>query len=159
MLEAQLERLDDQTARRHQNARRLDTLLAEIDGITPQALDSRCTRNSQYAYIFHYDADAFRGVPAARFIEALVAEGVPNQAAYPPLHELDLFTSGAYRRRLTPEQASGEHRFLGGPFPHTQRAARQTFWIEQRALLGDEEDMHEIAAAVRKVQRHAAALL
>ena len=159
VLEVQLERLDEQTACRHENGRRLDARLAEIDGITPQAFDPRCTRNSQYAYIFHYDRAAFSGVPAARFIEALVAEGVPNQAAYPPLHKLDLFTSGAYRRRLAPHQADEEHRFLSGRFPNTQRAAKETFWIEQRALLGDEEDMHEIAVAVRKVQRYAEELL
>ena len=26
-----------------------------------------------------------------RFIEAIEAEGIPNQASYPPIHELDLF--------------------------------------------------------------------
>ncbi|MFW6124772.1 MAG: DegT/DnrJ/EryC1/StrS family aminotransferase, partial [Pirellulales bacterium] len=36
VLSAQLERLDEQTARRHANARLLDELLADIAGITPQ---------------------------------------------------------------------------------------------------------------------------
>jgi hypothetical protein len=43
-------------------------------------------------------------------------------------------------------------------FPHTQRAAWESVWIPQFALLGDEEDMHEIAAAIGKIQRNAAAI-
>ena len=37
-------------------------------------------------------------------------------------------------------------------FPATQKAAWETVWIPQPALLGDEEDMHEIGAAFRKIQ-------
>lgn len=49
--------------------------------------------------------------------------------------------------------------FLRGDFPQTERAAWETFWIEQRALLGDEEDMEEIAAAIRKIQQHSEELM
>ncbi len=135
-----------------ENARLLDKLLGRIEGITPQSLDPRCTRNGHYAYIFHYDKSAFADVPTPRFIEAMIAEGIPNQAAYPPVHALDLFRSGAYRRRLCPQQANADHAFLRGAFSVTERAAWETFWIPQYALLGDEQDMHEIAAAVTKVQ-------
>jgi len=53
VLQAQLGRLDEQTQVRHRNGRLLDRLLGMIPGITPQKLDDRCTRNGQYAYIFH----------------------------------------------------------------------------------------------------------
>ena len=159
ILDVQLDRLDSQTALRHQNARRLDALLEQIEGISPQRADARCTRNGQYAYIFHVERAAFSDVPMKRFIEALQAEGVPNQAAYPPLHALDLFTSGAYKKRLSAQQAAEDHAFLRGDFPQTERAAWETFWIEQRALLGDEEDMEEIAAAIRKIQQHSEELM
>ena len=100
ILSAQLTRLDEQTRRRHDNARLLDRLLVDIPGIRPQALDPRVTRNGHYAYIFHVDRAAFSGLSTERFIEAMIAEGIPNQAAYPPVHALDLFTSGAFRSRL-----------------------------------------------------------
>src|SRR5436309_11038876 len=48
ILQVQLGRLDQQTKRRHHNARLLDRLLRAIPGITPQKLDERCTRNGQY---------------------------------------------------------------------------------------------------------------
>lgn len=159
VLLAQLTRLDEQTARRHANGRLLDQLLGAIPGIRPQSQDARITRNGQYAYIFHYDSRAFANIPTARFVEALEAEGMPTQAPYPPLHKLDLLTSGAYRERLSGAQAAAKHDFLSDAFPNSDREAQETVWITQNALLGDEEDMREIAAAIKKIQRCAKDLL
>ena len=159
VLLAQLTRLDEQTSRRHQMGRILDRLLSEIPGISPQSHDSRITRNGQYAFIFHYDKRAFSGVETLRFVEALEAEGIPTQAPYPPLHKLDLFTSGAYRDRLSGAQATAQHEFLGEAFPNSEREAWETVWITQNALLGDEEDMGEIAASILKIQANARDLL
>jgi dTDP-4-amino-4,6-dideoxygalactose transaminase len=158
VLGVQLTRLEEQTARRHKNARLLDRLLGEIQGITPQKLAAPCTRNGQYAYIFHVDRNAFAGISTGRFIAAMNAEGIPNQASYPPLHVLDVFKSGEYRKKLTGRQAEEPHPFLKRDFPQTHRAAWETVWIPQPALLGDEQDMHEIATALKKIQDHASEL-
>jgi dTDP-4-amino-4,6-dideoxygalactose transaminase len=83
------------------------------------------------------------------------AEGIPNQASYPPLHELDMFRNESYRKRLSGPQATADHAFLRQSFPHTQRAAWETVWIPQPALLGDETDIQEIVAAIRKIQSNA----
>ncbi len=155
VLSAQLTRLDEQTQRRHKNARLLDKLLAQIEGLTPQKLDHRCTRNGQYAYIFHVDSASFAGAKVERLIAAMIAEGVPNQASYPPIHAMDVFQNGEYRKRLCGAQSTEKHPFLHGNYPHTHRAAFETIWIPQPALLGDEEDMHEIAAAWKKIQKYA----
>ena len=155
ILNVQLSRLDEQTKRRHQNSRLLDRLLCEIPGITPQKLDERCTRNGQYAYIFHVNKKEFAGLSTERFIEAMNAEGIPNQASYPPLHKLDMFRNGNYRKRLSGKQAKEKHAFLGKKFPVTHKAAWETVWIPQPALLGNEEDMHEIAAGLGKIQKNA----
>ena len=158
ILTVQLDRLEEQTLHRHRNGRLLDKLFAEIPGITPQRCDPRCTRNGQYAYIFHVDAKQFAGISTENFIAALNAEGIPTQASYPPLHELDCFRSGEYRKCLSGKQAIEKHEFLQQRFPHTQRAAWETVWIPQFALLGDEQDMREIAEAIRKIQQNAAAI-
>jgi len=155
ILQVQLGRLDQQTKRRHHNSRLLDRLLRAIPGITPQKLDDRCTRNGQYAYIFHVNKKEFAGLSTERFIEALNAEGIPHQASYPPLHQLDMFRNDEYRKRLSGKQAKDKHKFLKGKFPVTQRAAWETVWLPQPVLLGDEEDMHEIVAAVTKIQKNA----
>ncbi|HTZ49921.1 MAG TPA: DegT/DnrJ/EryC1/StrS family aminotransferase [Verrucomicrobiae bacterium] len=159
VLSVQLTRLDAQTARRHHNARILDKLLAQIPGITPQKLDPRCTRNGQYAYIFHVDSKQFAGASTETLIQAMNAEGIPNQASYPPVHALDVFQNGEYRKRLCGAQAKEPHAFLKASFPVTHRAAWETIWIPQPALLGDEEDMREIAAAWTKIQKNAKELV
>ncbi len=159
ILRQQLSRLDQQTAQRNKNAAYLNEALAEIEGITPQARDRRCTCNGHYAYIFHYEKTAFANVPTERFSEALEAEGVPTQASYPPLHDLAVFQSGEYRKRLCGQQRNQEHAFLRGDFSNTLRAAWETVWLVHRVLLGTEEDMAKVVEAIRKIQRHAKALL
>jgi dTDP-4-amino-4,6-dideoxygalactose transaminase len=153
VLSVQLKRLDEQTRRRHQNARLLDKLLGQVPGITPQKLDPRCTRNGHYAYIFHVDSKQFAGASAEKLIQAMNAEGIPNQASYPPVHALDVFQNGEYRKRLWGSQATEPHAFLRSAYPQTHRAAFESIWIPQTALLGDEEDMHEIAAAWDKISK------
>jgi dTDP-4-amino-4,6-dideoxygalactose transaminase len=154
VLSAQLTRLDSQTTRRHANARLLDAEMANIEGITPQKLDARCTRNGQYSQIFHVDMAKFGGIPMKLFVEAMLAEGIPNQASYPPLHERDVFRNGSYRERLSGTQKTEPHEFLRGDFANTKRAAWETYWVPQTALLGDDEDMREIVDAVKKIQRN-----
>jgi dTDP-4-amino-4,6-dideoxygalactose transaminase len=158
VLHAQLGRLDEQTKHRHQNASLLDKILGPIEGITPQKLDARCTRNGHYAYIFNIDRRSFAGIETEDFIKALNAEGILTQASYPPLHELDVFQSGEYRKKLTGSQKTEDHPFLKNTFPHTQKAAWEAVWIPQPCLLGDEQDMHEIADAISKIQKHASEL-
>jgi dTDP-4-amino-4,6-dideoxygalactose transaminase len=153
VLSAQLRRLNAQTEMRHRNGRLLDKLLGEIPGITPQKLDSRCTRNGHYAYVFQVNSEEFAGAPTEKLIQAMNAEGIPNQASYPPVNKLDVFQNGEYRKRLCGAQAKEPHAFLQASFPVTHKAAWESIWIPQSALLGDEEDMQEIAAAWRKIQR------
>jgi 3-amino-5-hydroxybenzoate synthase len=158
ILRAQLQRADELNSIRQRNATFLDGELAKIEGITPQALDPRATCNSHYAYIFHVDQRAFAGISTERFIQAFNAEGFPNQASYPPLHDLAIFQSGEYRKRLQSEQAREEHPFINAVFPNTARAAWETVWIPQPALLGSEQEMAQLVEAIRKIQCHAAEL-
>jgi 3-amino-5-hydroxybenzoate synthase len=158
ILRAQLSRVEAQTSLRHRNARLLDRLLNPIEGITPQAVDDRCTRNGHYAYIFHYDRKAFHDVSIDLFVQGMIAEGIPHQASYPPVHELDLFKGGIFQKRLPSEFRHDYQQILERPYPATQTAALETVWIPRFALLGDEHDMEEIATAIRKIQEHSKSL-
>lgn len=158
VLRPQLHRLEEQGQRRAANARYLDDALRAVEGIAPQQHDPRCTHNGHYAYIFHVNKEAFESISTERFIEALNAEGIPNQASYPPLHDLDVFKHGTYRTRLAPEAQEQEHEFLNGSFPNTVRAAWESVWLPQHVLLGDQADLDEIVTAITKIQHHASAL-
>ena len=158
VLLAQLTRAEEQTARRDQNARLLDSLFVEINGFTPQARHPQVTRNGSYAYILHHDRSRTANVATKRIIEAVMAEGIPNQATYPPVHALEFIQNGSYKRRLNAEQAARGDEVMRGQFPNAQRAYEDAIWIPQPALLGDDADMHEIAAAFAKVARSAGEL-
>lgn len=159
ILTQQLSRLDKQATIRTKNAAYLDGVLPEIGGISPQKHDPRCTRNGHYAYIFHYENSAFAYLPIKRFIEALEAEGIPTQASYPPIHELDLFKSGEYLNRLPQEQRDAGKRILKGDFLNTRRAAWETVWLPHPVLLGTRDDTARVPEAIRKIQKHAKELL
>jgi dTDP-4-amino-4,6-dideoxygalactose transaminase len=155
ILSQQLKRLPVQTEQRSRSTAFLDQALADIDGITPQAADPRCTVNGHYAYIFHYEKQAFADVPTESFIEAFNAEGIPTQASYPPLHDLDVFKSGEYRKRLSSGQDQSEHAFMQAEFPNTLKGAWETVWLPQPVLLGTLEDMELIVEAIQKIQVNA----
>ncbi len=158
VLNQQLNRLDPQAAVRSRNAAYLNKMLPEIKGIQPQMLDSRVTRHGQYCYIFRYEKSAFNDLPRDKFIEALNAEGIPTQASYPPVHLLEVFQNGEFRRRLLPEHAATDFAFLAASTPISEDAAASTVWLVHRTLLGDEEDTAQIVEAIKKIQRHAAEL-
>jgi dTDP-4-amino-4,6-dideoxygalactose transaminase len=155
ILSQQLKRAEALAAIRVRNAAFLDQALPQIEGITPQREDRRVTCNGHYAYIFHYDQAAFSGLPTEKFIQAFNAEGIPTQASYPPLHDLDVFKSGEYRKRLCASQPAE----MAGEFPNTHKAAWETVWLPQPNLLGTQEEMQQVVEAISKIQRHATELI
>jgi dTDP-4-amino-4,6-dideoxygalactose transaminase len=146
ILLAQLERLEEQYPRRERNARFLEQALAQIGGLVPLPEDGRVTRHARHLVILRYDSAAFGGHPLDQFLQALHAEGVtPVSRGYVPLHQ-----APAIRKTMQalfsrdPAQAS---------LPASERAAGQTIFLAQNALLGDEEDLQDIAVAVAKIRR------
>ena len=156
ILRMQLERLDEQCCRREQNARYLSAKLRQFEGITPLIQDERTTRHGYHIYIFRYDEQAI-GLPRGKFIAASEAEGVPLMDGYAfPLYKNPMFL---------------EKRFINGSFPlgtkyhddidyacfekscpvSEHACNSEAAWMPQNVLLGTEQDMDDIVAAVKKV--------
>jgi 3-amino-5-hydroxybenzoate synthase len=146
ILRKQLERLPAQGEIRTRNAAYLDQALGKIPGITPQRQDIHCTQNGHYAYIFHYNAQVFGGLTRSEFVKKLETAGIPIQASYPPLHELDVFQSGAYRSRLTTDQDYGF--LIEQAYPNTAKGAWETVWLPQYVLLAEEEVIAHLVGVV-----------
>ena len=146
LLLSQLENLAEQTTRRTHNARQLDALLGEIDGVSPLPADPRVTTHAYHLYIFRYAADQFKELPRERFIEALQAEGIPCSSGYRPLYKEAAFQT-YFRDQPARAQAH---------CPHTERiCAEEAVWLTQNMLLGTDSDTADIAAAIAKIQQHA----
>ncbi len=160
LLLAQMTRLEQQSKVREENARYLTRQLREIPGIFPARMHEGCTRNAYHLYMFRYQAEPFAGLPRARFLDALRAEGVPCSAGYTPLNRQPFvqatLASRAYQRLYPREILAGwEER---NHCPANDRLCEEAVWLTQTMLLGPRQDMDDIAAAVRKVHASAADL-
>lgn len=153
LLNAQLDRLEAQTATRDANGRALAARLAAIAGIHPQARPDWCTRHSQHLFMLRLDAAAF-GAPRAAVLEALQAEGIPCASGYGyPLPDQPLFRNKAFGPYLP--QARGRLDYSRVACPNSQRICReQGVWLDQSMMLGTDEDMRDIAEAFGKIHAH-----
>ena len=107
-------------------------------------------------FVFRYDPAGFAGVPRARFLEALAAEGIPCASGYRPLYREPAFQARFRDYPLESPAFGGRPDYTTIDCPVTERiCADEAVWLTQNLLLGTEEDMAGIAEAVSKIQRHA----
>jgi dTDP-4-amino-4,6-dideoxygalactose transaminase len=145
VLNAQLERLPQQTRTRAANAAWLKEQLSDIPGLTLPPDDPRIEQEPHYLLTFWYDPEAFEGAPREVFIAAMQAEGIPVKPTYPqPLYRNPLFAHVF--------QAQNYHQLH---LPVAERVCREGIWLGQTALLGDKSDVDDIVAAVRKIRQFA----
>jgi len=167
ILLGQLSRLESQTATRNANARILEKLLWEIEGIRPLNQLTSTTRNSYHIFIFRYEPAAFAGLSKPSFVQALVAEGICAAfAGYTdPLYANPMFLAKNFLAGAWPVDAWEHGRKLdyasfSKACPVCERACTsEAVWLPQTMLLADQQAMQDIALAIRKVQLHARELL
>jgi dTDP-4-amino-4,6-dideoxygalactose transaminase len=160
ILLAQMTRLEDQMQTREQNAAYLRTLLKEIPGIVPAKMYDGCTRNAYHIFMFRYQKEHFAGLSRKRFLEALRAEGVDCNAGYDRLNKeafiRNSLASRSWQRLFPPETlAKWDERT---ECPANDKLSAEAAWFTQPTLLGPRSDMDQMAAAIRKIQAHAAEL-
>lgn len=152
ILLCQLQRLPEQTERRTRNAQKLTEMLSQIPGIRPPRPDPRVTRHAYHLYIFRYNKEAFGGRPREEFLKALSAEGIPCTAGYVPLYKERVFVNRPKSHDLC--QVSSLKDYSGVHCPVCERVcSEEAVWLYQNMLLGDEQDMADIATAIAKIQR------
>jgi dTDP-4-amino-4,6-dideoxygalactose transaminase len=160
LLLAQMTRLEEQSKTREQNAQYLTSMLEEIPGVLPAKMYEGCTRNAYHLYMFRYQSEAFGGLPRAKFLDALNAEGIPCSGGYSPLNRESFLPTALNSRgfkRIYPKELLdryGERNHC----PANDRLCQEAVWFTQTMFLGTRSDMDQIAAAVRKIQAGAGAL-
>lgn len=157
VLNAQLDRLEEQTRTRDRNGRYLAARLARLPGIHPQKRPPECTRHSYHLFLLRIDSGVF-GASRAIILKALQAEGIPVSGGYAlPLYRQPLFLNKAFGPYLA--QASTRLDFTKVNCPNCETiCAQQGAWLEQSLFLGTQSDMDDIARAFEKVYEHCGAL-
>ncbi len=160
LLLAQMTRLEEQSRTREQNAGYLAGMLKEIPGITPAKMYEGCTRNAFHLFMFRYKSEAFGGLPRAKFLHALDAEGIPCSPGYAPLNKepfLQVAFDSRGFRRIYPREILERYE-ARNHCPANDQLCEEAVWFTQTMFLGTRSDMDQIAAAVRKIRAHAEAL-
>jgi dTDP-4-amino-4,6-dideoxygalactose transaminase len=148
---AGLESLEDELAVRDANGQMLNRRLAEIPGIRPARRDPRVVRQAYYGYIFGYDPQVW-GVPRARFLKALNAEGVHAGTGFPPVYRTEFWHVRKERfpaaARYDPTSPDYQETHL----PVTERLAlEEQITLPHAQLLGATEDVEDVVRAVEKL--------
>jgi dTDP-4-amino-4,6-dideoxygalactose transaminase len=152
LLLGQLDTLSPLREKRTRQARALSQALSAISGVRPLPEQPGITQHTIYNYVFQYRPT---GPAPSRdlFVAALDAEGIPSDGRfYEPVYRSDLFYAtpeNCPQLRLEREQPLDYAHFR---CPVSERAAYQeSVWLPQFLLLGDEQDIRDIADAVAKV--------
>jgi dTDP-4-amino-4,6-dideoxygalactose transaminase len=157
VLNAQLDRVRQQTKTRDQNGRYLASRLSGLPGLHPQKRPAACTRHSYHLFMMRLEAAAF-GLPRAAVLRALQAEGIPCSAGYGfSLHHQPMFRNKAFGPFLPKAAARLDYRKVR--CPNSDLICReQCVWLEQSMFLGPRADMDDIARAFEKIYENREAL-
>jgi dTDP-4-amino-4,6-dideoxygalactose transaminase len=157
LLNAQLERLEQQTILRDANGLYLADQLSRLPGLYPQKRPAACTRHSYHLFMLRIDA-AQLGVPRAAVLQALQAEGIPCSAGYGySLHHQPLFRNKAFGPYLA--GAVDRLDYTKVHCPNSDLICRdQAIWLGQSLLLGNRSDMDDIYRAFEKIHENATQL-
>jgi dTDP-4-amino-4,6-dideoxygalactose transaminase len=156
VLNAQLDRFDEQFKRREENGRRLALRLEALPGVNPQARAASTTRHAYHLFMLRLDPGEF-GAPRDAVVRALAAEGIPCSGGYGfPLPAQPVFRNKAFGPYLpspadTPDYATAR-------CPNAETLCRQAIWLGQNLMLGECADVDQIADAFEKVYEHRHAL-
>lgn len=160
LLLSQMAGVEQRAQTRAENGRYLSSLLREIPGIIPARMYEGCTRNAYHLYMFRYQPEQFANLPRNKFVHALRAEGVPCATGYGPLNK-DGFIRDALQTRPYQRvygKAALDKWAERNACPENDKLCNEALWFMQNMLLGPRSQMDEIAAAIRKIHSHAAAL-
>ncbi len=157
LLNAQLDRLEEQTKTRDANGRYLAERLASLPGVHPQERPAFCTRHAYHLFMLRLDAEQF-GAPRDAVVAALRAEGIPCASGYGfSLHQQPMFQNRAFGPYLPTIKDGLDYSRVH--CPNSDSLCReQAVWLEQSMFLGPREDVEDIARAFEKVYESRAVL-
>lgn len=148
VLIAQLERLEFMNRRREENAARMNELLKDIPGIFPQGRKPYAELVTHYMFMFYYDPSSFGGLSRSDFVDALNQEGIPAFICFPVLSDTTFFKNGDFNGRISVYNKEKE-----ADLTNARKIANEVVWLPHYTMLGGEEELQEIRAAILKIQK------
>lgn len=160
LLLAQMTRLEAQAKTRDANAGYLSELLRQIPGTPPALLAPACTRSGWHLYMFRYDATKFSGLTRAKFLQALVKEGVAASSGYTSLNtsaHVKALASNPHYQRIYGKSAMDTWADRN-KCPVNDRLVEEAVWLGQTKLLAPRSEMERIASVISGIQKRSGEL-
>ena len=98
-------------------------------------------------YMFYYDPDFFNGLSRKDFVDCLIAEGIPAFICFPVLSDTTFFKNNDFYGRI-----NAFEQLASNDISNARNVASNVVWLPHFTLLGDEQDISEIAKAIKKIQ-------
>src|SRR5690606_25880548 len=155
-----LERLEEETNTRHNNAAYLNSLVKNIPGIVPVKLYDKTERGAYHLYPFRFQEKGFKGLKRADFLRALRAEGVPCASGYTSLtgasYLNDACTSPVFKNAYSAADLDFKRYAEKSRCANSELLCdKESVWLTQNMLLGPRTDMEEIAGAIERIYKNA----
>ncbi len=156
---AQLKRLEEQTAKRNENAAYLRSQIRKIPGILPYRFNKKVTRAAFHLFPFRYKKEEFRGLTRNGFIKALQAEGIPAMTGYTPLNKMpylkNVMETKNFKLMYPPEMLDYNKYMERNQCPLNDQLCDEAVWFFHNMLVAEKSDMDDIAGAIERIYRHA----
>jgi len=164
VLTEQFKRFLQQAPLRHKNGRHVEESLAKIPGLTPRNRYSDNTRITYVLFEMDYDRSQFKGVPAARFAEALHAENIPmrggprrySEGCHKEKMLQEHLNSSGFQAAFSKARLDRYRESLNLPvMDNGVPGLKEMLFMESKIpFLGSRKEMDEIIEAVHKVAHH-----
>lgn len=154
LLIGQMEALPALREKRARHAELLTALLAQIPCVRVLPPQSAITLPTLYTYVFQYRPEPGKAAPSRDlFVAALEKEGIPCDGRfYEAVYKSDLFYATPRNCAQLKLGRDIEMDYAQCHCPVSERAAYdESVWLFQFELIGEEEDVRDVARAVEKV--------
>lgn len=154
LLIGQIEMLPALRQRRAEHAALLTELLAKIPHVRPLPAQPAITQPTHYCYVFQYRPEPRHPAPHRDlFVAALEKEGIPCDGRfYEAVYRSDLFYATPANCAQLAMGRDEVMDYSRCSCPVSERAAYdESVWLFQFCLIGDEEDVRDLARAIEKV--------
>jgi len=148
VLKERFRRFERQQERRRRNYFKLQELLREISCVVPLTTHPGVRKHGVHMFVMRYKLENCGGLLLADFLRQCGAEGAPIYRGY----KCTIARQFAIGQLM--EKRPDYFRLM--PTPVADEATKELIYIPQNVFLGTEDDMSDIAVAIRKVQQHSA---
>jgi len=155
ILYANLKYLDHQHEIRERNARILESMLKEIDGVMLIRVYPQVTKRVIYKFVFRVDPEKFENRKIEEICMALSFElSLPVTPLYKPINKNPLYKPETKKRfRINEEYLDELLKWKNHEFKGAEMAYNTSISLPHYSLLGSEKHLLAIVKAVKKVQK------